>query len=64
MALFIRNLAYPPETNIYNQTDKLAILLGSLLSGVVGYTVARVFGNKIRKKKAPKTHNIASFNLF
>lgn len=45
MALFVDNLAYAPNPNLYDHTDKLAILLASLISGVVGYIVARFFGN-------------------
>ncbi len=40
MSLFVNSLAYN-ETQIFNYADKLAILIASLLSGVVGYTVLR-----------------------
>ncbi len=38
MSLFVDSLAYN-DTQIYHFADKLAILLGSFLSGVVGYIV-------------------------
>ena len=47
MSLFIDSLAFN-DTRIYNYADKLAILLGSLLSGVVGYVVL-----KLAQKKKP-----------
>ncbi len=40
MSLFIDSLAFVDD-KIYQYADKLAILLGSLLSGVVGYLVLR-----------------------
>lgn len=40
MSLFVDTLAYN-ETQIYHYTDKLAILLGSFLSGAVGYYVLK-----------------------
>ncbi|MBL1352629.1 MAG: Na+/H+ antiporter NhaA [Zetaproteobacteria bacterium] len=40
MSLFVDSLAYN-DTQIYQYTDKLAILLGSLLSGVMGYFLLR-----------------------
>lgn len=45
MALFVDNLAYN-NSDIFEHTDKLAILLGSLISGIVGYIVAVIFGYK------------------
>jgi NhaA family Na+:H+ antiporter len=44
MSLFVDSLAYN-DTQIYHYTDKLAILLGSFLSGIVGYLVLR-YSNK------------------
>ena len=41
MRLFVDTLAYG-DTKLYHYADKLAILLGSLMSGVVGYTVLRI----------------------
>lgn len=40
MSLFVDTLAYN-DTQIYHYADKLAILLGSFLSGIVGYYVLR-----------------------
>ncbi len=40
MSLFIASLAFVDDS-LYHYTDKLAILLGSLLSGVVGYVVLK-----------------------
>ncbi len=40
MSLFVDSLAYN-DTEIYQYADKLAILLGSFLSGIVGYLVLR-----------------------
>lgn len=41
MSLFVDSLAYN-DTDMFLYTDKLAILLGSLFSGVIGYIVLRV----------------------
>ena len=41
MSLFVDTLAYG-DTKLYHYADKLAILLGSLMSGVVGYIVLRI----------------------
>jgi NhaA family Na+:H+ antiporter len=41
MSLFVDTLAYG-DTKLYHYADKLAILLGSLISGVVGYIVLRI----------------------
>lgn len=48
MALFVDNLSYG-GSDLYHHTDKLAILLGSIISGVVGYFVAKAVGNKPKK---------------
>ena len=40
MSLFVDSLAYD-DTQIYHYADKLAILLGSILSGLVGYIILR-----------------------
>ena len=40
MSLFVDSLAYN-DTQIYQYTDKLAVLLGSLSSGVMGYFLLR-----------------------
>ncbi|MDQ6974798.1 MAG: Na+/H+ antiporter NhaA [Mariprofundaceae bacterium] len=40
MSLFVNSLAYN-DTQLYQYTDKLAILLGSLLSGLMGYFLLR-----------------------
>jgi len=45
MSLFIDTLAFTDDS-AYQYADKLAILLGSLLSGVVGYLVLRLSGNQ------------------
>ena len=36
MSLFVNTLAYN-DTDLFYYADKLAILLGSFLSGVIGY---------------------------
>ncbi len=41
MSLFVDTLAYG-ETKMFNYADKLAILLGSFLSGIVGYLILRM----------------------
>ncbi len=44
MSLFIDSLAFTgAESRIFANTDKLGILLGSFLSGVVGYIILRFF---------------------
>ena len=40
MSLFVDSLAYN-DTDIFNYTDKLAILLGSFLSAIVGYLLLK-----------------------
>ena len=45
MALFVDALAYG-GSDVFHHTDKLAILLGSIISGIVGYFVAKFVGNK------------------
>jgi len=40
MSLFVDSLAYN-DTQIYHYADKLAILLGSFISGIVGYLMLR-----------------------
>ena len=45
MALFVDALAYG-GSDAFHHTDKLAILLGSIISGIVGYFVAKCVGNK------------------
>ena len=45
MSLFIDSLAYN-DTQIYNYADKLAILIGSFLSGIVGYIILRFAKNR------------------
>ncbi len=40
MSLFVDSLAFN-DTQIYHYADKLAILLGSFLSGIVGYLILR-----------------------
>ncbi|WP_419771314.1 MAG: Na+/H+ antiporter NhaA [Candidatus Marinarcus sp.] len=40
MSFFIDSLAYD-DSNMFLHTDKLAILVGSILSGIVGYTILR-----------------------
>jgi NhaA family Na+:H+ antiporter len=41
MSLFIDSLAYN-DTQIYHYADKLAVLLGSFLSAIVGYLILRM----------------------
>lgn len=41
MSLFVDSLAYN-DTQIYHYSDKLAILLGSFLSAIVGYLILRM----------------------
>jgi len=51
MSFFIDSLAFVDDT-IYEYADKLAILLGSLLSGIAGYLVLRgTGGNCFRKQR-------------
>jgi NhaA family Na+:H+ antiporter len=47
MSLFIDSLAYV-DSSIFSYTDKLAILLGSLCSGIIGYLVLL----KVKSKKS------------
>ena len=45
MSLFIDSLAYV-DSSIFFYTDKLAILLGSLFSGIIGYIILLNVKNK------------------
>ncbi|RXI37115.1 Na+/H+ antiporter NhaA [Malaciobacter mytili] len=45
MSLFIDSLAYQ-DSNIYAYTDKLAILIGSILSGILGYMLLKYTKSK------------------
>ncbi len=45
MSLFIDSLAFG-DTNLFNYADKLAILLGSFISGIAGYVILKVFSKK------------------
>lgn len=47
MSLFVDSLAYY-DSNAFMHTDKLSILIGSLLSGVVGFIILRI----AKKRKA------------
>ncbi|MFK5881778.1 MAG: Na+/H+ antiporter NhaA [Sulfurospirillum sp.] len=47
MSLFIDSLAYN-DTQIYHYADKLAILIGSFLSGIVGYLILRFSKNAMK----------------
>jgi NhaA family Na+:H+ antiporter len=48
MSLFVNSLAYnDAETFMY--ADKLAVLLGSFVSGVVGYAILNKFSKEITK---------------
>lgn len=44
MSLFITSLAFVDDS-LFQYTDKLAILVGSLLSGILGYTILRLGKN-------------------
>ncbi len=48
MSLFVDTLAYN-DTDLFSYADKLAILLGSLFSGVLGYVVLKLAGKKRKK---------------
>ena len=45
MALFVDGLAYG-GSDLYHYTDKLAVFLGSIISGVVGFFVAKAVAVK------------------
>ena len=45
MSLFVNGLAFN-DSNTFHYADKLAILLGSFLSGVVGYFFLRTFSKE------------------
>jgi NhaA family Na+:H+ antiporter len=45
MSLFIDSLAYN-DSDVFMHTDRLAILVGSLLSGIVGYFILKHSKNK------------------
>lgn len=45
MSLFIDSLAYN-DSDVFMHTDRLAILMGSILSGIVGYLILKYSKNK------------------
>ncbi|MBE3021726.1 Na+/H+ antiporter NhaA [Campylobacter sp. RM13119] len=45
MSLFVNGLAYN-DTDAFAYTDKLAILIGSVISGVIGFVILRVFSSE------------------
>lgn len=45
MSLFVNSLAYN-DSDIFMHTDRLAILLGSIISGIVGYLILKYAKNK------------------
>jgi NhaA family Na+:H+ antiporter len=45
MSLFVNTLAYD-DTELFSYADKLAILLGSFISGIAGYVVLRVSASR------------------
>lgn len=45
MSLFINSLAYN-DSNVYMHTDRLAILVGSIISGIVGYLILNASKSK------------------
>lgn len=48
MSLFIDSLAYN-DTKLFQFADRLAILVGSFISGIVGYTVLKIATGKEKK---------------
>ncbi|MDQ6965027.1 MAG: Na+/H+ antiporter NhaA, partial [Mariprofundales bacterium] len=48
MSLFITSLAFEQD-DLFQYTDKLAIIIGSLLSGTIGYTTLRLTLSTIAK---------------
>ncbi len=48
MSLFVDTLAYN-DTDLFNYADKLAILLGSLFSGILGYSVLKLATKKKKR---------------
>ncbi len=49
MSLFVDTLAFG-DTDLFAYADKLAILLGSLFSGIAGYVVLKVASKKVHTK--------------
>lgn len=45
MSLFVNSLAFPDDT-MFAYTDKLAVLIGSFASGILGYFLLKSFTNK------------------
>ncbi len=50
MSLFITSLAFEDDA-LFQDTDKLAVLLGSFTAGIIGYLLLRLY----RKKPSPET---------
>ena len=58
MSMFIDGLAYS-GSDIFNYADSLAILLGSLISGVVGYLFLRFFaGNAAQNQPTEAAQSV------
>ncbi len=49
MSLFVDTLAFG-DTDLFAYADKLAILLGSLFSGIAGYVVLKVASKQVHTK--------------
>ncbi|PSM52991.1 sodium:proton antiporter [Campylobacter blaseri] len=53
MSLFVDGLAYGEASiELYKGTDKLAILMASLISGIVGFVVAKIVGRRKLAREA------------
>ena len=48
MSLFVNSLAFPDDT-MFAYTDKLAVLIGSFSSGILGYFLLRIYTKKKKK---------------
>jgi len=55
MSLFIVSLAFDDD-NLFQFTDKLAILIGSFLSGIIGYLVLLKPNTKVGEVKTGDSH--------
>jgi len=47
MSLFVGSLAFEQAGASHTIDERVGIVLGSLLSGILGYVLLRFFGNKV-----------------
>ncbi|HUH59637.1 MAG TPA: Na+/H+ antiporter NhaA [Candidimonas sp.] len=62
MSIFITNLAFIDQAQVVN-ASKMAILLGSLVAGILGYTWLKIFGKPLVTDTAMDTMDFDDYRL-